>query len=176
MRWATSDTHWWHRNVIDYCDRPFRTLDGHPDVELMNDTMIHGWNNCVDPTDTVFHMGDVSWGSSEKIEEVVRQLNGHKVLILGNHDKKTKTFYRRIGFEEVTDRLELEGALLIHSPYQAKDQLLDRPPFSLTIHGHVHCKWRTRIAGRAVFTNVGVDVWDFRPVSLDRLFFTGGMI
>ena len=45
----TADTHFFHKNIVDYCDRPFRTLDGHPDVKAMNEALIEQWNATVRP-------------------------------------------------------------------------------------------------------------------------------
>jgi len=76
--WFTSDTHFMHRNVLNYCKRPFK------DVYEMNEAMIKMWNKTVKPFDTVYHIGDFSMGNKAH-KEVVHKLNGRKILISGNH-------------------------------------------------------------------------------------------
>ena len=44
----TSDTHFYHGNIIRFCNRPFE------DVEMMNETIISNWNRVVGPNDIVF--------------------------------------------------------------------------------------------------------------------------
>ena len=64
MRWFTSDWHFGHRNVIDYCNRPFSS------VEEMNDKLVELWNNTIKPEDEVWFLGDFSMNpkwSSERI-------------------------------------------------------------------------------------------------------------
>lgn len=56
--WFTSDTHFDHANVIEYCKRPFSN------VEEMNEAMIRNWNKRVMPEDTIFHLGDFHLGSA----------------------------------------------------------------------------------------------------------------
>ena len=76
----TSDTHFWHNNVIKFCNRPFSS------IEEMNDTIIENWNRVVDKNDIVIHLGDFCFCGSDKFKELVEKLNGRIYLILGNHD------------------------------------------------------------------------------------------
>jgi len=77
MIYFTSDTHFDHENIIKYCNRPFK------DVNHMNESMIENWNNTVNDTDTVMHLGDFSF----KSDKFINRLNGNITLIKGNHDK-----------------------------------------------------------------------------------------
>ena len=51
----------------------------------MNEVLIQRWNEKVKPSDIIFHLGDVAFGGSELWNRIMPQLNGHKILILGNH-------------------------------------------------------------------------------------------
>src|SRR5579863_2896472 len=93
-RWFTSDTHFGHTNIIRYCNRPFK------DAGEMDRAMVENWNALVKPEDTIYHLGDVSFSSPDRTKHILSNMNGHKILILGNHDRsefKMKTW----GFDEV---------------------------------------------------------------------------
>ena len=55
--WFTSDTHFFHNNIIDYCKRPF------VNAEEMNEYIIKQWNSVVKPQDEVYHLGDFAFGN-----------------------------------------------------------------------------------------------------------------
>lgn len=77
-----SDTHFYHKNVIQYSNRPFAS------VEEMNEKMIAAWNEKVAEDDTVYHLGDFAFINYQQLRTLLRRLNGWKHLILGNHDKE----------------------------------------------------------------------------------------
>ena len=79
----TSDTHFNHAKIIEYCSRPFS------DVKEMNEVMIANWNRVVQPDDHVFHLGDFAMGGVEEWNSILDRLNGKIHLILGNHDLRT---------------------------------------------------------------------------------------
>ena len=78
----TSDTHFYHANIINFCGRPFKN------VEVMNETLIANWNSVVGPDDIVFHLGDFCLGGSAEWTNILNRLNGKIYLIVGNHDIK----------------------------------------------------------------------------------------
>lgn len=184
----TSDTHFGHKNVIGYCSRPWKT------VEEMDEALIENWNSVVKPHDCVYHLGDFAFAKRPRIKEIVAQLNGHKVLILGNHDLNRKEdFWREAGFE-VVHKLGYGKSLpyqlsidyvkgsrvpfyMCHYPlkhamgdYDKRDYLVPHAPEDdernkPLVHGHVHEQWRLR----PNMVNVGVDVWNYKPVSLSKV-------
>lgn len=162
----TSDTHYWHLNIIPYCERQFRSLDH------MHETMIANWRAMVGSDDTVWHLGDVILGGSKdqgsRLREIMAQLPGHKNLIRGNHDPKSIAFYKKCGFEivEASHWLNPE-VLLIHNPEAAKHHFDRRP--QVVLCGHVHDLWVTRVVDGIKYINVGVDVRGFAPVSAEWL-------
>ena len=89
------DTHFMHRNIIKYCNRPFK------DVEDMNEQLIKNWNSVVGKNDTVYVVGDFALCGKQKIIEIGQRLNGRKRLVLGNHDQASIATYREAGFEFV---------------------------------------------------------------------------
>lgn len=83
----TSDTHFFHGNIIKHCNRPFSS------IEEMNETMIERWNERITNNDDVYFLGDFAWkkmSNTGAVIEVVKRLRGHKRWILGNHDKELR--------------------------------------------------------------------------------------
>ncbi len=179
----TSDTHFHHRNVISYCNRPFKS------VEEMNEKMIERWNDRVTDKDTVFHLGDFGLGNKKNLSPIAARLKGNKVLLKGNHDNLTLTAYRMMGFicpnfKDISPQIVIQGDETLyrccHYPYAdplfKEERYLDRRPVrpakddivpycDILICGHVHEKWKFKDH----MVNVGVDQWDFAPVSIDEL-------
>src|SRR5882672_4409228 len=90
--WFTSDTHWFHRKILLYADRPFG------DEVHMNDHLFEEHNRLVQPGDTVWHLGDVTFYRSDKWRTLLRSLHGEHHLVLGNHDreKELRPFFKTI--------------------------------------------------------------------------------
>ena len=181
--WFSADLHISHRNIIDYCNRPFA------DVDEMNAALVERWNSVVADDDTVYVLGDFALGNLDDSLAVGAQLRGRKILVTGNHDRMFRASPGReermvqrymdgAGFAEVYPRtieLQLGGTRVLasHFPYQddGDDRHLSHRPVddgvTWLLHGHVHERWKVRAEQRMI--NVGVDVWDFAPVSEDIL-------
>jgi calcineurin-like phosphoesterase family protein len=167
----TSDTHFNHANIIKYSDRPFPG-----GVRDMNECMIERWNSVVGKDDIVYHIGDFAMGNKDLAPEIVRRLNGYKVIIAGNHDPSHSKLLSW-GFKEVHKQLDLmDGGVklfLRHAPpkeaYTGDHTGKTAQHFGYEadyfLHGHVHELWKRR----GPFINVGVDVRDFYPRTLDEL-------
>lgn len=84
----TSDLHFNHRNMIDFCNRPYS------DIKEMNEGIINSWNDTVTDNDIVFILGDVNWFDDGHItKKLLSQLNGkHIYIVPGNHDNTKKVF------------------------------------------------------------------------------------
>jgi len=159
MIYFTADQHFDHENIIKFCERPFKT------IRLMNHAIIENNNEIVTNDDIVYHLGDITLRGPVSIN-VVRQfigkLKGQKHLILGNHDRLTPKQYLNVGFLSVHTSLELEieNLILVHDPALSA---VDRKRVFLC--GHVHDLFKTI----KNVINVGVDQWDFKPVSLPEI-------
>jgi len=140
----TSDTHFGHKNIIDYCKRPFSS------VEEMDNKIIQNWNKTVSKKDTVFFLGDFCVGGN--FENYRKKLNGNIIFIKGNHDKKTI----------IQDMIIDYGEHFWHLAHNPKDCCSE-----FNICGHIHEKWKIQIQkNNEIFVNVGVDQWDFRPIEI----------
>lgn len=127
----TSDTHFFHKNILKYTDRPFK------DVEEMNEALIDQWNRVVGPDDVIYHLGDVIFGGKDKIPLILPRLKGIKILVAGNHDNKNRLSTH---FKEIHNYLEVSGHngerfILSHFPFEVWN-LSHRGSFHL--HGHSH--------------------------------------
>lgn len=126
---AIADTHFGHANIIKYCNRPFAT------VEEMDAALIQNWNETVSNNDIVIHLGDLGLGKKEYIANIVKQLNGKKILIMGNHDNWSEQTYRDMGFHTVSrfPILYNDFYLMSHAPLT----LSETTPY-YNCYGHVH--------------------------------------
>lgn len=142
-----SDTHFNHKAIIGFSNRPFA------DVAEMNDAMALAWNAVVGPKDVVWHLGDVAkFGSDEETARYLRKLNGTKYLILGNHDnsdwgfgtKSIKEFvwvghYAELQLlSEGTEygSFEVNNLVLTHYPLASWNGSFSNE--SCNLHGHCH--------------------------------------
>jgi calcineurin-like phosphoesterase family protein len=83
---VTSDLHFGHKNIMKFC--PVTRARFRDDVDYMTEAMITEWNNKVQPGDLVYILGDVAFLPSAKAVQIMRRLNGDKILVEGNHDRK----------------------------------------------------------------------------------------
>lgn len=161
--WFISDTHWNHANIIKYCKRPFASIGE------MNEKLIENWNARVKPGDSVYHLGDFALKvSQQEVENLVRRLNGQIHLIWGNHDQKNKSVLKATNFAEKVPYKELKiGDLKIvmcHYPFLTWNRAHHG---SWDLHGHSHGNLPRDPNARRV--DVGVDCWNYSPVSFDEI-------
>lgn len=97
----TSDLHIGHANVIKFDKRPFR------DLEHMHQVLINNFNSTVPVEGVTYFLGDIGLCNATTVKQVIEQLNGTKVLVLGNHDKGMNAMYNQ-GFDVV-----LHGAKML---------------------------------------------------------------
>lgn len=158
--WFTSDQHYFHKNIIKLALRGFK------DINKMHNVLIRNHNKYVSEDDICYHIGDFSFlqnSSIQKVGNILNQLNGRNVLILGNHDPDKPHTLVNMGFESVHTSLILpedNQFIMCHDPACST---IDRN--SIWIVGHVHDLFI--IEKNCI--NVGVDVWDFKPVSLETI-------
>lgn len=134
-RFVVSDHHLGHQNSWE----KFKLPDGSPlrpftSNEEMNETMIERHNAKVKQQDTVYFLGDVV--INKKYLELVKRMNGRKILIRGNHDIFRDDDYREVGFEQIHGvRVFVDKFILSHIPLHP-DCVTGR--FRVNVHGHLH--------------------------------------
>lgn len=147
----TADTHFGDEGIMNTCNRPFET-----ETE-MNRKMTVRWNLKVQRGDTVYHLGDFGEMSFRG------SLNGDIVFIKGNHDKFDALEFSHIKIPQ-QDEPDLEMDLM-HDPVLSLIGYAD-----ISLHGHVHTMWKDlKTFNNKHLINVGVDMWDFYPVSVDDI-------
>ena len=161
--WFTSDTHFHHARVIEYCRRPWRTVDE------MNEGLISNWNAVVAPEDTVYFLGDFAFANAKRADALRQQLNGRVRFLRGNHDSRAAQLLFAFENSLLPGDTYTEGDVhctLVHEPHRSVDAAVRHP---IVLHGHVHELWAHNRIGDRLYLNVGVDVRNYRPVSLAEL-------
>ena len=161
--WFTSDYHFGHANIIEYCNRPFKNL------EDMNQAIIRNHNARVNKEDVVFHIGDFCFkntnntrgeGDTYKAAYYEKFLNGKIIHVAGNHDHHNSDENIIHGISICYGGMDM---WLTHEPKNFSDE------FQLNLVGHVHQNWKVKRAGDIILLNVGIDVNRFMPISIQEI-------
>jgi len=157
----TADLHIGHTNIIKYCNRPFCN------VTEMNETIIRNWNSVVKPGDVVHVLGDFCFTRKDGVvENYLRKLNGQVHLVVGNHDSKFVT--KSDGFASVrhldTIRVGNQCIVLCHYAMRVWNKSHHG---SWQLYGHSHGQLPDDLG--LLSTDVGVDRWNFTPVSFEEI-------
>lgn len=161
MIYVIGDTHFYHTNIIGYCQRPFY------DVFHMNEYMINRWNSVVSDNDLVIHLGDFSFGHPSEVKEIAMRLNGDKVLIKGNHDRLSVSQYKGMGFVEVCKKsnYRIDNYIFSHRPV---DYAVLRCGM-YNIHGHIHNNEGSFAVNSNFYFNTSCEVIDYTPIAFDKV-------
>lgn len=159
----TSDLHFHHKNIIQFCNRPFGS------VEHMNETLIQNWNTVVGEKDHIWMLGDFSFGSVSETENILKRLKGHKHLIVGNHDRKGKAekLFNHDWYKYFVDRYDYLSIklndyklVLCHFPFSSWERN------HIHLHGHLHST-PDNYTPFYMRYDVGVDLNKYAPISLE---------
>ncbi len=171
----TADPHFFHYNIIQFCERPFENL------KQMHDTLIENWNRVVPENGYIFIAGDFAMTANVgAIAGILGRLNGSKILVFGNHDIQNRLdresvislFYSIADYVELTivdefNKVETQFAIS-HYPH-----LYWRKGF-YHLHGHVHSgpnndTQSEQVPFHKMRYDVGVDNNDFTPIAYSEL-------
>lgn len=168
MIFYTSDTHFGHSNIIRFCNRPWKT------VADMDRDMIAAWNARVADDDHVWHLGDFCYRNAADARSYLRALNGHKHLVIGNHDHKGVL---RLG-DELGEFFEsVDYAACVQDGdrriWMSHYPLAEPPKHVWCLYGHVHGNkgWDgyKLVRGFERCLNACADVNNYVPVTFDEL-------
>jgi calcineurin-like phosphoesterase family protein len=151
-----SDTHFGHGNIVKFCDKDGKKIRPWDDLEEMTEEMVKRWNETVKPGDKVYHLGDVA--IARRGLEVLKRLNGRKVLIRGNHDIfKLKDYAEHFDDIRGVHVLPKSNIIMSHIPLHP-DNLKSRN--WRNIHGHLH---QNKMEDPKYY-NVSVEQIDYKPI------------
>jgi len=184
----SADYHLDHANIIKYANRPFtHKHDLNPDetwkspeikqqrCQEMNLSIVRNHNNKLTEDDLLYHIGDFSFKGTSNARYWENQLNGTITHILGNHDKNNgvKSY--------ITHAIMKFGGNIVYvthvPPENNQMETLESYVISacdFIICGHVHDLWKHKhietwshgCRNKKLAINVGVDVWNYEPVSI----------
>ncbi len=170
MIWFTSDTHFGHENVLNFCDRPWES------IAAMNNELINTINYWVKPDDTLYHLGDYSFRMTvQDAADLRKQIKCKDVhLIPGNHDKNWErpdiSWVFRVEKPICVLKAEKRKFVLSHYPMADWQGMKHE---SIHLHGHIHSKGvhyneLNRIQGLYRY-DVGIDANGYRPICLNEI-------
>ncbi|MFT8246484.1 metallophosphoesterase family protein [Roseomonas sp. BN140053] len=156
--WFTSDTHFGHHNIIRYCSRPFGS------TEEMDGELVARWNSVVSPHDEIWHLGDFVHRGQKSPGDYLRLLNGRKNLVWGNHDNSEARTDPGWASSQAMAEIKVDGQRIVLLHYALRVWPRSHHG-ALHLYGHSH----GNLPGDRQSLDVGVDCWDYRPVSLTKI-------
>lgn len=184
LTWFISDLHFDHKNVIEFSDRPFSS------IEEMNDKIINNIKKVVSPGDTLIIVGDFSLGAKkENLKNYIKRIKEsgcYLINVRGNHDESNSIMMNH-GFDLACDKLEItlanEKVTVMHYPYRQslfmyyyykvlnkifptkfwnERRYWDKLPFKkkYLIHGHTH----STILQNEYQFNVSCEALNYTPI------------
>jgi len=136
------------QDAIDNYNEACKNQDFDAKIEFLkwhDEMIIDKWNSKIQPDDTVYFLGDFAFCHKTKFKdlsdrefvrmlEIGQQLNGHKTILLGNHDWRKHSSYGEIVYNPTLDhffhqcgfeRVEFNPFIL---SYKGKKYLLSHEP------------------------------------------------
>lgn len=186
-----ADLHLRHRSMPRYETAHGGIANVPQTVEERDQTIISNWNATVSRNDVVWLLGDVAYAPEDEFIRLMRQLNGHKHIVMGNHDK---TWVRKLNETHKGDVLEVcdyakvtdggRKVILSHYPIAFWD---GQHHGSYHLYGHVHGTDEETLFqefGRHLVdigkfpefraVNVGIMLSDYTPRTLDQIVAANG--
>ncbi len=120
-----SDTHFNHVGIVSYCQRP-----------ADHETKLYNSLRRVSKNDLLIHLGDICLGDNDGVHAFIKDLECRKILVMGNHDSKSWSWYMEHGWDFVCDafRLKYCGKVIMFSHHpQPWDGV-----WEINVHGHLH--------------------------------------
>lgn len=156
--WITSD---WHlgEDRFELMGRPFT------DQQQMVIKLKFEHNQIVDPDDLVIVNGDVCYQKTPEYLKHVKDFNGKKILIRGNHDRVFTDEQLKLYFDQIIP----EGSGIYYDANGIKCYITHYPTRGVddafNLVGHIHGAWKYQLN----MLNIGIDVHNFKPVNMDKI-------
>jgi len=127
--WLLTDTHFRHANIIKFQHRPYN----------FEELVVKHLTTMLNTGDILIHLGDICFGHDEEVNNKLMSLTAHlhsRILVIGNHDNKSSTWYFNHGWEFVCKSFSAKyfgkKILFSHKPQIPEDK------YDINIHGHSH--------------------------------------
>lgn len=158
--WFTSDTHFGHRNIITYANRPFAS------VEEMDEALVDRWNERVRPGDLVYFLGDFTMRRAVVAREILSRLHGEIHAVRGNHDRSACAIRDRFASFQDYLQVTVGGQVIVCFHYAMR--IWDKAHRGAWhLYGHSHGSLPDDPHARSM--DVGVDCNDYYPFSFDEI-------
>ena len=153
MKIFASDLHHQHSRIVEFTNRSIDTTqDNH--TQWLTDV----WNKNVSSGDLVYHLGDFSFAKNyDHIALFLLKLNGQKIFIKGNHDKRenldlmVKDGLIAAWYDYKEIKLQDNPTVLFHFPIASWHR---QSHGSWHLHGHSHGNFKDY---RGKMLDVGLD-------------------
>ena len=154
----TTDTHFNHTKMLDFCKRPI-------DYELR---ILNGFRELLE-TDTLIHLGDICIGDDIRVHrQYIEPLACKKILVRGNHDHKSNSWYEDHGWDFVCNDFTItHHKVICHFSHRPKpwDGI-----FNVNFHGHLHnLGHRQNEIGNGMNSLISLERMGYAPISLTSL-------
>ena len=180
--WFISDLHFGHKSILAFEKetRPFASKELIQAIELRkpipkdlqyelenslrihNSYIVNKINSYVNPTDTLWILGDLAFGTKDNLKYVEQIVCRNKKLVLGNHDVFPMADYISAGFSKIFGMVRHKEFVLTHAPIHP-EQLETR--YKANIHGHLH-DWDIEDSR---YINVNMDRNKCTPITLEQI-------
>lgn len=165
MKWFSSDWHLSHKNIIEYSNRPFKS------IEEMDNTIIENMFTPLKKGDELFFLGDMSWSKDtyRRVFDVIpKNISFH--WIIGNHElNKWKRWRTNVTSTSELRHIKIQGntVALCHYPMFTWNKSHYN---SWMLYGHHHAgkdtstdKVQQYLRGKML--NVNCEFHDYKPWS-----------
>ena len=176
----SSDLHAFHKNIPIYC----KDSRGHfvDKIDDMNQTLITNINSKVTDNDTFIIAGDIGFGKPGPIMEFLKALNGEKIIVWGNHDRRLRAspeFESMKGLAGVRlathyydfhhNHCDTKRMVAVsHFPLYVWDGMAHG---TIMLHGHCHSAKENRdtFGPEVRCMDIGMDGNDLMPYNMDDI-------
>lgn len=117
--------HFMHTNLARY--------RGWDNAEEHDEFLIQQWNKTVNKKDLTYVIGDITMENSLNYYKL-DQLNGRKIVVLGNHDRHQDIKQLLMYVDGVAGAVDYKGFILTHVPIHPNEVQFYRG----NIHAHIH--------------------------------------
>jgi calcineurin-like phosphoesterase family protein len=157
MKYFIADLHIGHTKLA-LNTRGFNSVEEH-DFHIINSI-----NKRITKCDDLYILGDLTLRKKSELEKLNKLNCKSLYLIKGNHDASINSREQLKYFKDIYGCYKVEYFMLTHIPIHSTEFEVGRR-YGYNIHGHSHGRYN--LGDR--YIDVGVEVLNYTPISLDEL-------